>query len=71
MPTDIHLQMPEWRYTVNLCTVTLFILGLCILLRLFLSRLLQEPSFATTFQGVYFIFFAATCLAPVGYLQAE
>jgi hypothetical protein len=26
-----------------------------------LSRLLEEPSLATTLQGVYFIYFAATC----------
>jgi hypothetical protein len=29
-----------------------------------LSRLLEEPPLATAFQGVYFIFFAATCFGP-------
>jgi hypothetical protein len=41
----------------------LFIPVACII-----SRLLEEPSFATTFQGVYFIFyflyFAAACFGP-------
>jgi hypothetical protein len=29
-----------------------------------LSRLLEEPSLATTLQSVYFIFFPATCFGP-------
>jgi hypothetical protein len=41
----------------------IFILEFCIVARI-LSRLLQEPSLATTLQGVYFVFFAATCFRP-------
>jgi hypothetical protein len=39
-----------------------------------LLKLLEQPSLATTFQGVYFIlyiYFAATCFGPCWPLQAE
>jgi hypothetical protein len=37
-----------------------------------LSRLLEEPSLATTFLGVYlYFYFAATCSVLAGHLQAE
>jgi hypothetical protein len=49
-----------------------FIFGFCILLRV-LSRLLEEPSLATSLKGVYFIYILLPLhvSALVGHLQAE
>jgi hypothetical protein len=50
----------------------LLIFGFCILLRL-LSRLLEEPSLATTLKDVYFIYILLPLhiSALIGHLQAE
>jgi hypothetical protein len=36
-----------------------------------LSKLLEEPSVATAFQGVYFIFVFYTCFSLVGHIQVK
>jgi hypothetical protein len=53
-------------------SLIIFILRFYILLRV-LSRLLEEPSLATTLQGVYFIYILLLLhgSALVGHLQAE